>query len=236
MILIVLALLALQTAPAAPPAPQEAPADLGPAMKPYLGCLLGSRGMDVPDVGTAAFAPGTDCTAQRAKSAREGEAFLAGTGTGTPEQHRAYIENMLAEMDRMAATLPPVGTTVEKDGTVVVDRVIATPLLPSALREPVGHYSACVREGFTRELKLAHPVRNGADSRAPFAKAKAGCAEARALATAEADVILTPTESDPGKRAAVIAAALDTVDAEGDSFAAAADEAAARYKASNPQE
>ena len=47
----------LQTAPAAPSAPQEAPADLGPAMKPYLGCLLGSRGMDVHDVGTTAFPP-----------------------------------------------------------------------------------------------------------------------------------------------------------------------------------
>jgi hypothetical protein len=240
-----LLLLAVQTVPsppqtvtvAEPVGRLEIPDVLGPAVSPYMFCLIGSSGTDLRGADGKTLpnlpAKGSDCTPARAAAAKVAEAILERQGKGKAES-RAEAEAVLVSMDAFAATLSAPPAT--PDGSIVVDRISATPTFPWALRAQVGRYSQCVNEGFSRELKLAHPVRNGADSRAPFAKAKAGCAETRAIETAEADAILSETESDPAKRAATIAAALDTVDVEGDSFAAAADEAAARYKASNPQE
>ena len=85
------------------------PNEIAPAVVPYVGCVLASRGIEVrgspdgADPRRPSAAIGADCTPQRAEAARRADEMLRSQHRGDRDQRRALIERALADVDAFAA-------------------------------------------------------------------------------------------------------------------------------------
>jgi hypothetical protein len=173
---------------------------------PYLQCLI--------------TPPVADCSLVRAKTAKELDRLLAKQGGMSKDERLDQVKSVLAALDQSVAQIRAAGPPA---GSVATDALSTSRSFPWALHEQVGRYSACVSGNFDRRIQGTPVIRQGAQVRALFADAKSQCSDVRTAATAEADAILRDKEPSAEKRAKIVADALDTVDGQGESFAATVD-------------
>ena len=89
------------------------PDEIAPAVAPYLQCLISSNGVEIrsPD-GTPqppAVPAGTDCTSRRVEAAQRADRMLRNQGRGTRAERTAYVEAVLANVDRFVSDMPKPG-------------------------------------------------------------------------------------------------------------------------------
>lgn len=87
------------------------PDEIAPAILPYSDCQLASRGVRNGPPGPGQTVPppeqlGANCSGERETARRQGENRLRDLGRGTPAERRAYVERVLAQVDRFAAAVP----------------------------------------------------------------------------------------------------------------------------------
>jgi len=111
---------AAQAPPVQPPAQLvetrrvlDIPDEIGPAIVPYVQCLMASRGVEQrASVGGPVVRPvapvGSDCTSVRTQAARRAEDMLRAQGRGGLAERRAFVERVLISVeDFVAGGQPP---------------------------------------------------------------------------------------------------------------------------------
>lgn len=208
------------------------PHEIAPAIRPYLDCLYASRGIAVRrqagEPATVVVPLGADCTAHRVRAAHHADRLLRNRGHGTTGERRAYVEAVLANVDRSArgASAP----AVRPRGEAVLDKPTAAegetagfapsppgrplPVSGAEVPDPIApallRYTACLNG----RLNASAPITDRANAAATVDAAIRACADIRATSIIEANDALRPTsgDRDPARRAQLVTRVFDDVD------------------------
>lgn len=193
------------------------PNDIAPAVQPYLACLYGARGIQVRGMDGSAqpatIPVGTDCAPHRARASAHADRLLRNRGRGTTGERRAYIESVLAALDR---SVPRGGGGAPPDRLVEAAdlgkpedplRAIDIPyqIMPAYLS-----YTRCVGERLRASQGFASAEPNSL--RAAHDEAVAGCRDERATQLGRALDLLTDYRAYGGDRERARAAARTAFD------------------------
>jgi hypothetical protein len=92
------------------------PAEIAPAVEPYLERLIASRGIDPRAAAKVGVSPGSDCLSQREEAERQADDMLRRSGTRDAARRRAIIDATMDGANRFVLPSPaPTTNGTRKD-------------------------------------------------------------------------------------------------------------------------